>query len=180
MTTHVKPIWLYVLDCLRLLKRCADPLWESLRNAKGPSEVDVWRAFGHKLGLSEGELRQEQAQARKKDSKDLVGCFFLKCPLYGEDINDRVNLPLRCTGCKLVGNRAPAQRYPPRLSPAIYPGPILQYIMPETVSSCKSQFVILAQPGGLTSHWRHDHKSRCGSYASTPSPTIATLPGPSE
>lgn len=146
MATHVKTIWLYVLDCLRLLKRCADPLWESLRNEKKLSEVDVWRAFGYKLGLSEGAVRQEQAQARKKDSKDLVGCFFLKCPLYGEDINYRVESPLRCTGCKLVGNRVPAQRYPSRLSPAIYSGPILQYPMPETVSGCKSQLVIFAQP----------------------------------
>lgn len=141
MATHVKTIWLYVLDCLRLLKRCADPLWESLRNEKKLSEVDVWRAFGYKLGLSEGAVRQEQAQARKKDSKDLVGCFFLKCPLYGEDINYRVESPLRCTGCKLA-----------------------QY--------CSIPCQKL--------HWRHDHKSHCGPYASTPSPTIATLPGPSE
>lgn len=99
MTEHIKPMWLHVMDCLRPIKRCADPLWEKIKN-KEPSEVDLWQAFGAELGLSEGSLRRERAQARREESEGLVGCFFLKCPLYGEDINDRPNSPLCCVECK--------------------------------------------------------------------------------
>ncbi|KIO24274.1 hypothetical protein M407DRAFT_9016 [Tulasnella calospora MUT 4182] len=122
LMAQIGPMWLHVMDSLRLIKRCANPLCEE-RILKESSEIDLWQAFGVKLGLSEESLRQEQAQARQKDSEGLVGCFSLKCPLYGEDINGKPNSPLRCMGPNIAVLRAKGSIGVTATKPAAVPKP---------------------------------------------------------
>lgn len=116
--------WLYLAERLAAISRCA-PITPgssiSLRHQgargrlTGESRkidlLDMWAWVGHEIGLDTAIILEKDAEARRSKPGGQVGCYWVRCPLYGEDLAECDGEVLQCTGCRTVS------------VPSIYHGP---------------------------------------------------------
>jgi len=99
----LKPIWLHVYDCLVDVSNTP-------RLPTNPQEAptlpdynlafDVWIRFGKSVGIDKDAVLDEEADRRKKAMGGLVGCSWLKCPLFRDEIVAPRRKMLKCSRCK--------------------------------------------------------------------------------
>lgn len=80
--------YLLILDYLR----CADNAQPEIRNRL----VSFWEELGSCCGISDTQLRTELSEKRKEANGGLVGCNWVKCPLYEQECDETFS----CAGCR--------------------------------------------------------------------------------
>lgn len=61
-----------------------------------------WREFGQAIGIDEDAHRQNDAEKRRLAAEGLLGCSWLKCPLYRTELGVPGRPSLTCSGCRKV------------------------------------------------------------------------------
>lgn len=127
LRASLRHTWLQVLEGFFIIK------YPNISSMVSDHEIVVWRGLGARMGLDEDALEREAADVRKEASGGIVGCVWLKCPLY-ECESPRV--AMRCSGCGKVRNNAlsawPLKRF--SLDSLFPSGAVLQCALPTQVS----------------------------------------------
>lgn len=93
---------MYDLDALRLpLLRDFVHMLEYLRTvetSKGKHILDMWLQLGSATGVAE-ELRKEHDRKRTTVQAGLVGCSWIRCPMYDQDDVEDIFM---CGGCHMA------------------------------------------------------------------------------
>ncbi|KAG8976929.1 hypothetical protein FRC05_002866 [Tulasnella sp. 425] len=65
------------------------------------SHIQLWQWFGEKLKLDQEALLKGDRDLRRGRGAHLVGCSWIRCPFFGEDLAAHVLQPiLLCSGCQ--------------------------------------------------------------------------------
>lgn len=134
---HVRLPWLQILDGLIVIARCYQELnsMDFIGQSLCDGHLKIWRKFGLRLGLSEDEIRDEQASnCRVELVRGIVGCSWHRCPLFEEADLVFGRDPLCCSHCRMV--RSTIMRVPSPLYLLQPSGPILQSTLSKPVSYC--------------------------------------------
>lgn len=67
------------------------------------SHIQLWQWFGEKLKLDQEALLKGDRDLRRGRGAHLVGCSWIRCPFFEEDLAAHVLRPiLLCSGCQKV------------------------------------------------------------------------------
>lgn len=67
------------------------------------SHIQLWGWFGGKLKLDQEALLMGDCDLRRRDGGHLVGCSWIRCPLFGEDLAVHIFQPIMlCSVCRKV------------------------------------------------------------------------------
>lgn len=112
---RVQSDWLYLAERLAAISRCPPVTPDSSislrhRDARdrltGESRkidpLDMWAWAGHEIGLDTSTILENDVEARRNKPASQAGCYWVRCPLYGEDLADCDGEVLQCTGCRTV------------------------------------------------------------------------------
>lgn len=58
--------------------------------------IELWVNMGARVGLSEAALRAERQTERSLVNEGMIGCGWLKCPMYEQEYAET----FRCAGCR--------------------------------------------------------------------------------
>lgn len=107
LKSQLQGTWLRALDRLRslLARQASENRFES--NSLQPdyeSGLLVWNDLGSRIfGCEDDSRALEAIQLRQlRDSADLIGCSWWRCPLNGGDDLVYGREPLRCSECRIV------------------------------------------------------------------------------
>lgn len=94
--THVKDQWLFILDALETVGRCdmSKDVLEGRRKR--------WLRIGKDMKLDPEVGRKDQVSQLQDEMAGLVGCCWIRCPLFQQDSVVAEREVLRCAGCRKV------------------------------------------------------------------------------
>lgn len=106
MKLSIKPMWLHVWECLVDAANTPKPPAENKSESSSTQDFalsfDFWIKFGGYLGIDKDDLLKEEAELRKKAMNGLVGCSWVKCPLFRDETVGAKRKMLKCTRCRAV------------------------------------------------------------------------------
>lgn len=99
---YVKSPWLQILDGYSTLERCCDDVDIHGNSLPYSTGMSIWKQFGALLGFREDEVRRELASGTSANTGALMGCSWVRCPLYEEVGYLPGREPMRCSRCRMV------------------------------------------------------------------------------
>lgn len=127
MKAHIKDQWLFVLDTLETIGRC------HLSDEELDARRKRWLSIGEDMQIDLEVSRKDRVLQRQEEMAGLVGCCWIRCPLFGQDSIAARREILRCAGCRKVRLTRTCPRGD-ELTPLWISGPILRSRMPAPVS----------------------------------------------
>lgn len=93
----VQQPWLSVLDNFLAVPR-AHPSDLDPSTVSYEDRIIVWRELGRRFGIEESTVRQEATVIQRAQTEGLLGCSWLRCPLYGDSdiIGREIMICSRC------------------------------------------------------------------------------------
>ena len=96
----LKSAWLHVLDAIICNAHCA---LSAGSNDDSEDSLELWHQIGEKFGFKEEPIRKEARFDRVETTPAMLGCNWLKCPLYKVELSDaQSEKMLRCVRCRKV------------------------------------------------------------------------------
>lgn len=125
---HVRTVWVDVLDGLVAVERASGVSDPGSGDLQLRHHLNLWTLSGVGMGLKGEELRRERALERSAEMGGLVGCSWLRCPVF-EAITQRE--VMRCPQCQKV--HVPSDLSIRSGPYAIFSGPVLRESLPTAV-----------------------------------------------
>lgn len=98
--------WLQIADDLAAVKRCHTQEVEEFEG-----RLQAWRAFGRACGIDETSLWRDTTALLREKMKGLVGCAWIRCPLFEVDDAIPTRELMRCARCQAVSSSGHKRTY---------------------------------------------------------------------